>query len=69
MALLEELREAVIDGQAKLAAAKVEEGLAEDIEAGTLLREGLIAGMAQVGKLYEEGEIFVPRDARGRPGP
>ena len=60
MALLEELREAVIDGQAKLAAAKVEEGLAEDIEAGTLLREGLIAGMAQVGKLYEEGEIFVP---------
>jgi 5-methyltetrahydrofolate--homocysteine methyltransferase len=25
-----------------------------------LLREGLIAAMAQVGKLYEEGEIFVP---------
>jgi len=38
----------------------VEEGLADGIEAGILLREGLIAGMAQVGKLYEEGEIFVP---------
>jgi 5-methyltetrahydrofolate--homocysteine methyltransferase len=25
-----------------------------------LLREGLIAAMAQVGQLYEEGEIFVP---------
>jgi 5-methyltetrahydrofolate--homocysteine methyltransferase len=25
-----------------------------------LLREGLIAGMAQVGKLCEEGEVFVP---------
>jgi 5-methyltetrahydrofolate--homocysteine methyltransferase len=60
MALLEELREAVIEGRTKLAVAKVTEGLAEDIEAGTLLREGLIAGIAQVGKLYEEGEIFVP---------
>ena len=60
VALLEELREAVVDGQAKLAVAKVTEGLDGGIEAGTLLREGLNAGMAQVGKLYEEGEVFVP---------
>ena len=60
MALIEELREAVVDGQAKLAVAKVTEGLEDGIEAGTLLREGLIQAMAQVGKLYEEGEIFVP---------
>jgi 5-methyltetrahydrofolate--homocysteine methyltransferase len=60
MALLEELREAVVDGQAKLAVVKVTEGLDGGIEAGTLLREGLIAAMAQVGQLYEEGEIFVP---------
>ena len=60
MALLEELREAVVDGQAKLAVAKVTEGLDAGIEAGTLLREGLIEAMAQVGKLYEEGEVFVP---------
>ena len=60
MALLEELREAVVDGQAKLAVAKMDEGLAEGIEAGILLNEGLIAAMAQVGKLYEEGEVFVP---------
>jgi 5-methyltetrahydrofolate--homocysteine methyltransferase len=60
MALLEGLREAVVDGQAKLAVAKVTEGLDGGIEAGMLLREGLIAAMAQVGKLYEEGEIFVP---------
>jgi len=46
MALLEELREAIVGGQAKLAVAKVSEGLADDIEAGTLLREGLIAAMA-----------------------
>ena len=60
MAILDELREAVVDGQAKVAVAKVEEGLADGIEAGALLREGLIAGMAQVGQLYEEGEVFVP---------
>jgi len=60
MALLDELREAVIDGQARVAAAKVSEGLAEGVEAGTLLREGMIAGMAQVGQLYEAGEIYVP---------
>jgi 5-methyltetrahydrofolate--homocysteine methyltransferase len=60
MAILEELREAVVDGQAKLAVAKVTEGLDGGIEAGTLLREGLIAGMAEVGQLFEEGEVFVP---------
>ena len=60
MAVLEELREAVKDGQAKVAVAKVTEALAAGTDAGTVLREGLIAGMAQVGKLYEDGEVFVP---------
>jgi len=60
MGVLEELREAVVEGQAKPAAAKVTQGLAEGIPAGTLLQEGLIAAMQQVGQLYEEGEIFVP---------
>ena len=60
MALVDELREAVVDGQAKLAVAKVTEGLDGGIEAGTLLREGLIEAMARVGRLYEEGEVFVP---------
>jgi 5-methyltetrahydrofolate--homocysteine methyltransferase len=60
MAILEELREAMVDGQAKQAVAKVSEGLAEGMDAGTLLREGLIAGMAEVGQLYENGDIFVP---------
>src|ERR1039458_2453246 len=58
MALIEELREAVVDGQAKLAVAKVTEGLEGGIEAGTLLREGLIQGMAQGGKPYAGGGGF-----------
>jgi 5-methyltetrahydrofolate--homocysteine methyltransferase len=60
MTVIDELREAIVEGQVKIAVAKVDQGLVDGIEAGTLLREGLIAGMAQVGKLYEEGEIFVP---------
>ncbi len=60
MATLDELREAIVDGQAKVAVAKVTEALADGTDAGTVLREGLIAGMAQVGQLYEDGEVFVP---------
>src|SRR5579871_261501 len=60
MALIEELREAVAEGQVKAAVASVTQGLAEGIPAGTLLHEGLIAAMQQVGQLYEDGEVFVP---------
>jgi 5-methyltetrahydrofolate--homocysteine methyltransferase len=60
MAVLEELREAVFEGQAKVAVAKATQGLEEGLPAGTLLQEGLIAAMKQVGQLFEEGEIFVP---------
>jgi 5-methyltetrahydrofolate--homocysteine methyltransferase len=58
--VLEELREAVAEGQVKPAVAKVTQGLAEGVPAGTLLQDGLIAAMKSVGQLYEEGEIFVP---------
>ncbi len=60
MALVDELCEAVVTGQAKGAVAKAAEGLAEGIPAGTLLQEGLIAALARVGELYEQGEFYVP---------
>jgi 5-methyltetrahydrofolate--homocysteine methyltransferase len=60
MSTIEELKEAVCEGQAKVAVAKVTQGLAEGLSAGTLLQDGLISAMAAVGQLYEEGEIFVP---------
>ncbi len=60
MTTIDELREAIVEGQTKTALAQVNQGLAEGTEAGVLLREGLIAAMAQVGRLYEEGEVFVP---------
>ena len=60
MAVLDELREAVIDGQAKLAVAKATQGLEQGIPAEILLQDGLIAAMREVGRLFEEGEIYVP---------
>jgi len=60
MTVLEELRQAVVDGQAKLAVAKLNQGLDENLSAETLLNEGLIAAMKEVGQLFEDGEVFVP---------
>ncbi len=60
MPLLDELRQAVVEGKAKIAVARATEGLAEGIPAATLLQEGLIAAMTRVGELYEQGEYYVP---------
>ncbi len=60
MTVLPELRQAVIDGQAKLAVTKVTQGLEHGIPAETLLQDGLIAAMREVGQLFEEHEIYVP---------
>jgi len=60
MAVLDELREAVIDGQAKLAVTKANQGLEQGIPAEVLLQDGLIAAMREVGRLFEENEIYVP---------
>ena len=60
MALLEDIRQAVIDGNAKATVAKVEEGLAAGLDANRILNDALISGMQEVGRLFEEGEYFVP---------
>jgi 5-methyltetrahydrofolate--homocysteine methyltransferase len=60
MSLIEEIRQAVIDGQAKVVVPKVEQALGEGMAAETILNEGLISAMAEVGQLFEDGEFFVP---------
>src|SRR5579859_356817 len=57
---LESLRQAVIDGNVKLAKQSVQDALASGIAAKDILSNGLISAMAEVGKRYEEGEFFVP---------
>lgn len=60
MEALDELRQAVIDGQAKVAVAKATQALAEGIPADVVLQDGLVAAMKEVGQLFEDGEVFVP---------
>ena len=60
MSIVDEIRQAVTEGQAKVAVSKVIQALAEDVAPDLILNEGLISGMAEVGRLFEEGEFFVP---------
>jgi 5-methyltetrahydrofolate--homocysteine methyltransferase len=50
----------VLEGDAQGVEAGVNQALQEGLTPDTVLKEGLIAAMDQVGKLYEEGEFFVP---------
>lgn len=60
MSLIEEIRQAVIEGQAKAVVSKVEQALSDSVSADQILQKGLIDAMAEVGRLFEEGEYFVP---------
>jgi 5-methyltetrahydrofolate--homocysteine methyltransferase len=59
MSAIDDLRAAVADGRGRDAVAAAEHGLAEGVPAAALL-DGLMAAMRDVGKLFEDGEIFVP---------
>lgn len=58
--VLEEIREGIMDGDMQLVQDKVNEALEADVEAPVILRQGLIPAMAEVGRLFEAGEYFVP---------
>lgn len=60
MSLIEEIRAAVIDGQAKVVVPKVEQALAEGTPPDKILQDGLIDAMREVGELFEKGEFYVP---------
>ncbi len=51
---------AVIEGDAKETKAGVQAALDAGVPADTILKDGLIAAMAEVGRLFEENEYFVP---------
>jgi 5-methyltetrahydrofolate--homocysteine methyltransferase len=57
---LETVYNAVLDGNAPAAQAGVKAALADGTAPDTILKDGLIAAMAEVGRLFEENEYFVP---------
>jgi 5-methyltetrahydrofolate--homocysteine methyltransferase len=60
MGILGDLRQSVIDGDMNRTQALVAKAIAENIPAEQILTEGLISAMAEVGRMFEAGEFFVP---------
>jgi len=57
---LEAIYTAVMEGDAPEAATQVQAALDAGIAPGEILNKGCIAAMGEVGRLFEEGEMFVP---------
>jgi len=58
--ILKEIYDGIIDGDQELVKEKVAAALSQSLNAGTILNEGMVPAMTEVGKLFEEGEYFVP---------
>jgi 5-methyltetrahydrofolate--homocysteine methyltransferase len=59
-AIIKEIYDNVLEGQAPAVKEKVQAALGAGIAAPVILNEGMIAAMAEVGRLFEEGEYYVP---------
>jgi 5-methyltetrahydrofolate--homocysteine methyltransferase len=60
MSILETIFQGIVDGDAKLVEAQVKVALDEGTTADKILHDSLIPAMAEVGRLFEEGEYYVP---------
>ena len=60
MTILDDIRKNVIEGDLNATQQQVNQAVAENIPPETILKEGLIAAMSEVGRLFENGEFYVP---------
>jgi corrinoid protein of di/trimethylamine methyltransferase len=60
-AYLEDVKEAIIDGDDKFAASATQEALQADIDPLAILNDGLMAGADVVGQRFERGIFFLPQ--------
>ena len=58
--ILKEIYQNILDGQHTQIAAKVQLALESGITPKVILEDGMIAAMAEVGRLFEVGEFYVP---------
>ena len=61
MALIEEIREALIVGNAQKVNELTTKALAENITATEILNEGLVKGMDIVAEKWKCGESYIPK--------
>ena len=58
--IVRQVFQGILDGDQEQVAEKVDAALQEGVPARTILDEGMLAAMAEVGRLFEEGECYVP---------
>lgn len=58
--IIKEIYNGILEGQHKVVEAKVQSALSSGINPKELLDEGMISAMAEVGRLFEIGEYYVP---------
>ena len=58
--ILDTIYESILDGEIRQVPGHVQTALDESVPPADILNDGMIAAMAEVGDLFEEGEYFVP---------
>ena len=58
--VIKEIFDSILEGSQKVTTAKVQAALDAGIDPAVILNDGMVAAMAEVGRLFEEGEYFVP---------
>jgi 5-methyltetrahydrofolate--homocysteine methyltransferase len=58
--IIKDIRQQILDGAHTQIPASVQAALDQGIAPKTILEEGMIAAMAEVGRLFEAGEFYVP---------
>jgi len=58
--IVKQIFQGIVDGQQDVVATGVEAALRAGVPARTILEEGMLSAMAEVGRLFEKGECYVP---------
>ncbi len=58
--VLQEIFDSILNGQQKVTVEKVTQALADGLGPAEILNEGMVSAIAEVGRLFEEDEYFVP---------
>jgi 5-methyltetrahydrofolate--homocysteine methyltransferase len=57
---VQQIFQGIVDGEQDVVAENVDAALQAGVPARTILAEGMLPAMAEVGRLFEEGECYVP---------
>ncbi len=58
--VIKEIFDGILNGNQKIVPGKINEALDAGLQPAYILNEGMVAAMAEVGRLFEQGEYYVP---------